>query len=374
MPVGYNETPSERQQSAACSGPEKQLIDLIGPGVIAIAEPIRQEVWQVAWEPAIEVKALEKVYRGSGKSEPTRALKSIDLSIPRGSIFGLLGPNGAGKSTFINILAGLVKKTSGRARVWGFDIDEHPRNARNSIGVVPQELFFDAFFTPFEILELQAGMYGIPKRQRKTRQILRMTQLEDKADAYTRTLSGGMKRRLLIAKALVHSPPILVLDEPTAGVDIELRQQLWKNVRQLHAAGTTIVLTTHYLEEAEKLCDTIAIINHGEVIACESKEALLARIDEKEIVFELAEPLERIPENLAGFHSELSNPRRLRVRINKSTTNIGKILECIQTAGLKIDDLSTSETDLEDIFLQLIRGKDGKGQIPARETGDEKDI
>lgn len=350
------------------------MIDLIGPGVIAIAEPIRQEVWQVAWEPAIEVKALEKVYRGSGKSEPTRALKSIDLSIPRGSIFGLLGPNGAGKSTFINILAGLVKKTSGRARVWGFDIDEHPRNARNSIGVVPQELFFDAFFTPFEILELQAGMYGIPKRQRKTRQILRMTQLEDKADAYTRTLSGGMKRRLLIAKALVHSPPILVLDEPTAGVDIELRQQLWKNVRQLHAAGTTIVLTTHYLEEAEKLCDTIAIINHGEVIACESKEALLARIDEKEIVFELAEPLERIPENLAGFHSELSNPRRLRVRINKSTTNIGKILECIQTAGLKIDDLSTSETDLEDIFLQLIRGKDGKGQIPARETGDEKDI
>lgn len=217
-------------------------------------------------------------------------------------------------------------------------------------------------------------MYGIPKRQRKTRQILRMTQLEDKADAYTRTLSGGMKRRLLIAKALVHSPPILVLDEPTAGVDIELRQQLWKNVRQLHAAGTTIVLTTHYLEEAEKLCDTIAIINHGEVIACESKEALLARIDEKEIVFELAEPLERIPENLAGFHSELANPRRLRVRINKSTTNIGKILECIQTAGLKIDDLSTSETDLEDIFLQLIRGKDGKGPTPARETGDEKDI
>jgi ABC-2 type transport system ATP-binding protein len=207
---------------------------------------------------AIEIESLSKVYAG-GK----QALDNVSLTIPRGCIFGLLGPNGAGKSTLINILAGLVTKTSGSARIWGFDIDVNPRNAKNSIGIVNQELLFDPFFTPFETLENQAGFYGVPKGQRKSMELLRAVHLEDKAHAYARTLSGGMKRRLMVAKAMVHSPPILVLDEPTAGVDIMLRQQLWDYVRELNAQGVTIVLTTHYLEEAEELCDRIAIINHA---------------------------------------------------------------------------------------------------------------
>ena len=215
-------------------------------------------------EAAISIVDLQKTYKG-GK----RALDGISLEIPRGGIFGLLGPNGAGKSTLINILAGLVMKSGGTASIWGFDIDEHPRNAKRAIGIVPQEILFDPFFTPKEALEIQAGLYGIPKADRRTMELLRAVQLEDKADAYSRTLSGGMKRRLLVAKAMVHSPPILVLDEPTAGVDVELRQQLWDYVRSLHAQGVTIVLTTHYLEEAEQLCDRIAIINHGRLIANE---------------------------------------------------------------------------------------------------------
>ena len=211
---------------------------------------------------AIRIDALEKIYTG-GK----QALGGVSFDVPRGEIFGLLGPNGAGKSTLINILAGMVKKTGGHANIWGFDIDEHPRNAKASIGIVPQEILFDPFFTPFEALELQAGLYGVPKAKRRSMELLRAVHLEDKADAYARTLSGGMKRRLLVAKAMVHSPPILVLDEPTAGVDVELRQQLWAYVRELNEQGVTIVLTTHYLEEAEELCDRIAIINHGTLIA-----------------------------------------------------------------------------------------------------------
>ena len=211
---------------------------------------------------AISIQNLSKTYAG-GK----QALDNINFDVPRGSIFGLLGPNGAGKSTLINILSGMVRKTSGSASIWGFDIDDSPRNAKASIGIVPQEIIFDPFFTPSEALEVQAGLYGVPKAKRRTMELLRAVHLEDKADAYARTLSGGMKRRLLVAKAMVHSPPILVLDEPTAGVDIDLRQQLWEYVVDLNKAGVTIVLTTHYLEEAENLCDRIAIINHGKLIA-----------------------------------------------------------------------------------------------------------
>ena len=316
-------------------------------------------------EAAIEVTGLKKLYRGTGKAAPVLALDGVDLTIPRGSIFGLLGPNGAGKSTFINILAGLVRKTAGSAEIWGFDLDKSPRNARNSIGVVPQELFIDPFFTPFETLELQAGLYGVPKKARRSREILRLVQLDDKADAYSRTLSGGMKRRLLVAKAMVHSPPILVLDEPTAGVDVELRQQLWQNIRKLHASGVTIVLTTHYLEEAENLCETIAIIDHGKLVACEPTEVLLARIDEKEMIFDLAEPLDEVPTDLKGYNLHLERPDRMVIQVNRSTTTVGEILESVRTAGLEIRDLTTSETDLEDIFLQLTRPSSGEDRAPS---------
>lgn len=302
---------------------------------------------------AIEIKGLRKVYKGRGGAEDKVALKGIDLTIPQGSMFGLLGPNGAGKSTTINILAGLVNKTAGSASIWGFDIDKNPRNARANIGIVPQELMFDAFFTPREMLEVQAGMYGVPVQERRTDELLKAVHLLDKADAYSRSLSGGMKRRLLVAKALVHNPPVLVLDEPTAGVDIELRQQLWDYVRELHARGTTVVLTTHYLEEAEELCDTIAIINHGDVVCCEPTEQLLKRIDEKEIVITLAESLEAVPEPLNRFHSTLRDPHHLSVQISQAEANVGEVLASVQAAGLTITDIATDETDLEDIFLQL---------------------
>lgn len=302
---------------------------------------------------AIEIKGLTKTYKGRGGAPDKHALKGIDLTIPRGSMFGLLGPNGAGKSTTINILAGLVNKTAGSAKIWGFDIDENPRNARVNIGVVPQELLFDAFFTPREMLEVQAGMYGVPQAERRSDELLAAVHLQDQAHAYSRTLSGGMKRRLLVAKALVHNPPVLVLDEPTAGVDIELRQQLWDYVRELHARGTTIVLTTHYLEEAQELCDTIAIINHGEVVCCEPTEQLLKRIDEKEIVIQFAETLGAVPDPFSSFHVTLRGEHQIAVQINQSEANVGAVLAAVQEAELTVTDISTSETDLEDIFLQL---------------------
>lgn len=302
---------------------------------------------------AIDIKGLKKVYRGMGGADDKLALKGIDLQIPRGSMFGLLGPNGAGKSTTINILAGLVNKTEGSASIWGFDIDQNPRNARANIGIVPQELMFDAFFTPREMLEVQAGLYGVPKSERRTDELLKAVHLHDKADAYSRSLSGGMKRRLLVAKALVHNPPVLVLDEPTAGVDIELRQQLWDYVRELHARGTTVVLTTHYLEEAEELCDTIAIINHGDVVCCEPTGQLLKRIDEKEVIITVSDALENVPAPLAGFKSTLRDRHHLAVQISQADANVGEVLAAVQTAGLTITDIATDETDLEDIFLQL---------------------
>ena len=304
---------------------------------------------------AIEAVGLCKVYRGSRGREEKRALKDVDLQIPRGSLFGLLGPNGAGKSTFINILAGLVLKSSGTARIWDIDIGREPRASRAAIGVVPQELNLDAFFTPRELLELQGGMYGLRKAERRTDEILATVGLTGVADAYARTLSGGMRRRLMVAKAMVHNPPVLVLDEPTAGVDVALRQQLWAHVQRLNRNGTTILLTTHYLEEAELLCDRIAIINHGRVIACDSKDALVRRLDRKELAVILSQDIAELPPALAGFNVELAGPRRLVFRYRPSAVRIRDILTALRDAGLGIADLSTTEADLEDLFLEITR-------------------
>ena len=307
-------------------------------------------------ENAVEARGLDKVYRASGKTGEKHALKAVDLTIPRGGIFGLLGPNGAGKSTFINILAGLVNKTGGEAAIWGYDIDSQTRQARASIGVVPQELNIDPFFTPYELLELQAGLYGVPPKERQTMAILEKLGLADKAKAYARTLSGGMRRRLMVAKSMVHNPPVLVLDEPTAGVDIELRQQLWGQVRQLNEMGVTIVLTTHYLEEAEELCDRIAIISHGEVIACDTTQALLKRLDNKTLTITFAESFNSVPPEFKAFQPEKLGENSLRFQYRASNSPLPKILEAATNAHLTPVDVSTLETDLEDIFLQLTRG------------------
>jgi ABC-2 type transport system ATP-binding protein len=307
-------------------------------------------------EPAIAIADLQKTYAG-GK----RALDHVSLDVPRGQIFGLLGPNGAGKSTMINILAGLVNKSGGTARIWGFDIDEHPRNAKVSIGIVPQEIVFDPFFTPSETLEIQAGLYGVPKDKRQTAELLRVMHLEDKANAYSRTLSGGMKRRLLVAKAMVHSPPILVLDEPTAGVDIELRQQLWAYVRQLNERGVTIVLTTHYLEEAENLCDRIAIINHGRLIANETTRTLVGMAQEKAVEVTVDRDIAKAPDAICFEKIELKGERTLAITYRKDKVNAGEVLAALQREGLGIVDVSTREADLEDVFLNLTRASDANG-------------
>ena len=300
---------------------------------------------------AISISNLAKTYAG-GK----RALDGVSVDVPQGSIFGLLGPNGAGKSTLINILAGLVNKTSGTASIWGFDIDAHPRNAKASIGIVNQEILFDPFFSPFETLEIQAGLYGVPKARRRTMELLRAVHLEDKAHAYARTLSGGMKRRLMVAKALVHAPPVLVLDEPTAGVDIQLRQQLWDYVRELNAGGVTVVLTTHYLEEAEQLCDRIAIIDGGRVVANEPTRELVGRAQDKVVVITVDRDLDAAPE-AACFHKvALKGPRVLEITYAKDRVNAGEVLEAVTRGGLGIVDVSTKEADLEDVFLSLTGG------------------
>lgn len=309
-----------------------------------------------ALPPAVGVRNLQKTYRAAGKAPAKVALHGISLEIPRGSLFGLLGPNGAGKSTLINILAGLVTKTGGTAEIWGFDMDRQPRQARSAIGVVPQELNIDPFFTPAELLDIQAGLYGVPKAERRTKELLEMVGLADKADAYARTLSGGMRRRLMVAKAMVHSPPVLVLDEPTAGVDVELRQSLWENVRALNAAGTTVLLTTHYLEEAEELCDRIAIINHGQVVVNEPTATLLRRIDSKTLILHLTDPIQAVPDGLGQVQAELTDPHRLVLRYRPSDTRLGDVLNRLDAVGIRINDLSSEETDLEDIFLQITRG------------------
>jgi ABC-2 type transport system ATP-binding protein len=301
-------------------------------------------------EAAIRIEGLGKTYAG-GK----RALEDVTFDVPRGQIFGLLGPNGAGKSTLINILAGLVTKSEGRASIWGFDTTEHPRNARLSIGVVPQEIIFDPFFTPRETLEITAGLYGVPRTQRRSDALLAAMHLTDKANAYSRTLSGGMKRRLLVAKAMVHSPPILVLDEPTAGVDIELRQQLWSYVRDLNRRGVTVVLTTHYLEEAEQLCDRIAIIDRGTVIANEPTRELVDRAQEKKVVVTVDRVVPVAPENVCFDKIEVSGERQLTITYRKDRVNAGEVLTALGRAGLGIVDVTTRDPDLEDVFLQLTR-------------------
>lgn len=302
---------------------------------------------------AIEVRDLRKTYRATGKMAEKDALKGISLKIPTGSIFGLLGPNGAGKSTFINILAGLVKKTSGTAQIWGLDIDAHPRQSRAAIGVVNQEVVADPFFTPFEMLELMAGFYGVPKEERRSVEILTALGLADKKDAYVRQLSGGMKRRLMVAKALVHNPPVLILDEPTAGVDVELRRLMWDYVRELHARGTTIILTTHYLEEAEELCDTIAIVDKGEIIACEPTPQLLSRLDYKTLIIVPRDPLTSVPAELAMHDTKLRSDGTLAITFKTAETGIGRLLEKARAAGIGIADLSTKSPDLEDVFIAL---------------------
>ncbi|HET6619544.1 MAG TPA: ABC transporter ATP-binding protein [Dongiaceae bacterium] len=309
---------------------------------------------------AVSIRGLTKVYGPSnGAAVPKPALDRVDLEIPRGSLFALLGPNGAGKSTLINILAQLVIKSAGDVRIWDIDLDRDPRHAAAAIGIVPQELNIDPFFTPAQLLDIQAGMYGVPKRERRTAELLRALALSDKADSYARTLSGGMRRRLMVAKAMVHNPPVLVLDEPTAGVDVELRQQLWGYVRALNRQGVTVLLTTHYLEEAEELCDRIAIINHGKVIACERKEDLLARLDSKELVLTLGRDIAAVPQSLQRWHAEGGGPRQLKLRYRPSETRVSEILDLVRGSQLDIVDLTTVETDLEDIFLQLTRRSPG---------------
>ena len=302
---------------------------------------------------AVEINGLNKTYSGAPNQPQKEALKDVNLKIPRGSFFGLLGPNVAGKSTIINIMAGLVIKSSGSVNIWGYDIENQMRQARSSIGVVPQELNIDPFFSPREILEVQAGLYGVPKAQRRTNEILAAVRLSEKANAYARTLSGGMRRRLLVAKALVHSPPVLVLDEPTAGVDVELRQQLWYYVRQLRDQGTTILLTTHYLEEAEELCDRIAIINKGALVTYQATEDLLRTLDSKELIITIDKKISRVPESLSEFNVELRNGCKLVFHVPPKEINVEKVLSAVRKEEFAIEDLTTKQSDLEDIFLML---------------------
>lgn len=309
-------------------------------------------------EPAIRIANLTKRYaapKGAKGADAAGklALDGVSFDVPQGAIFGLLGPNGAGKSTLINTLAGLVNKTSGSVEIWGFDIDRDRRNASRAIGIVPQEIVFDPFFSPFEVLENQGGFYGIPADQRRSEELLAAVHLSDKRNAYARALSGGMKRRLLIAKAMVHSPPILVLDEPTAGVDVELRRQLWELVTELNREGVTVVLTTHYLEEAEELCDTIAIINHGELIANKPTRELVAMAREKIVRLEVADDIAALPQAEVFGACELINPRTLEITYDRDRASAGQVLALVQQAGHTILDVTTREPDLEDVFVQL---------------------
>ncbi len=301
---------------------------------------------------AIQAAGLTKTYPATKTTPVVEALKGIDLAIPRGSIFGLLGPNGAGKSTFINILAGLTKKTAGAVSIWGRDIDERPRDARAAIGVVGQEIAMDVFFTPRESLEVQAGLYGVPKRERRTDVLLGALGLSDKADAYVRQLSGGMKRRLMVAKAMVHNPPVLILDEPTAGVDVELRRQLWNYVVSLNHLGVTVVLTTHYLEEAEQLCDTIAIVNRGSVVACEPTRQLLRRLDSRTLVVTPEAPLAAVPD-LTPFDARQRPGGDLAVTFKTAQAGVEQVIAAVRAAGVQIKDLRTEDPDLEDVFVSL---------------------
>ena len=302
----------------------------------------------------LTVKNLNKIYSKKG-SISTQALKNLNLQVKEGEIFGLLGPNGAGKSTFINILGGSVIKTDGEVNVWGFNLDKNPRQVRASIGIVPQEVNFDPFFTPKKLLELQAGLYGIKKKDRITDAILKLVSLEKQANSYSRSLSGGMKRRLLIAKAMVHQPPIIILDEPTAGVDVDLRKTLWQNLRSLNNQGITIILTTHYLEEAEKMCDRIGILNRGELVALDTTENLLDRIQTKIVHFTIDKKSNITDNALESLKIILNNQNKLSVSYEKSKINIDIIISMLKEQNIKIIDISTDDGDLEDVFLRLTK-------------------
>ncbi|MEK9917964.1 MAG: ABC transporter ATP-binding protein [Pelagibacteraceae bacterium] len=302
---------------------------------------------------ALSVEKLTKIYSSNKKKVSSlKALNNLSFEVKQGEVFGLLGPNGAGKTTFLSILAGTVVKTEGKVNVWGFDLDANPRQVRASIGIVPQEVNLDAFFTPKKLLELQAGLYGIPKKDRITDIILKMVALEKQANSYSRSLSGGMKRRLLIAKAMVHQPPILVLDEPTAGVDVELRKNLWDNVKALNKEGVTIILTTHYLFEAQEMCDRIAIINKGNLVALDTTQKLLDRIQTKKIIFKVSKVNDE-QLSLEGVQFNIDNPNTISVLYEKNSCKFDDIIKCIKSKNIEIIDIATEEGDLEDVFVQL---------------------
>jgi ABC-2 type transport system ATP-binding protein len=298
----------------------------------------------------IEVSGLTKKYASSNSF----ALDHIDLTIESGSIFGLLGPNGAGKSTFINILSGLTNKSSGTVKVCGINLDENPKTVRGNIGVVPQEINIDPFFSPIQIMDIQAGLYGVKKNNNKNLEILKNLNLLEKATAYSRSLSGGMKRRLMVAKAMVHNPPLLILDEPTAGVDVELRSKLWDSIRSLNKKGVTIILTTHYLKEAEILCDRIAVINKGKVIACDKKKRFMQLLDEKELIIEFSEQIKKIPNEIKKYCKKKTY-KSLTLKFKKSKISTADIIKIFVEKKFKLKEISTKESDLEDIFIKLLK-------------------
>ena len=304
---------------------------------------------------ALIVENLTKIYLNSKTEKQNKALNEISFGVEQGEVFGLLGPNGAGKTTFLSILGGTVVKTSGKVNVWGFDLDKNPRQVKASVGIVPQEINLDAFFSPKQLLELQAGLYGIAKKDRITDLILKMVALEDKANAYSRNLSGGMKRRLLIAKAMVHQPPILILDEPTAGVDVELRNNLWENVKKLNKEGVTIILTTHYLIEAQEMCDRIAIIDKGNLVALDTTENLLQRIKIKKIKLKVKNI--NLNENLLmkDIDFKINSKNSIVVTYEKNSLDFGEIVNYLNQKNIKIEDISTEDGDLEDVFVQLTK-------------------
>ena len=304
---------------------------------------------------ALTVENLTKIYLNSKSKKENKALNNLTFDVKEGEVFGLLGPNGAGKTTFLSILGGTVIKSSGDINVWGFDLDKNPRQVRASLGIVPQEVNLDAFFSPKKLLELQAGLYGIKKEDRITDLILKMVALEDKANAYSRSLSGGMKRRLLIAKAMVHQPPILILDEPTAGVDVELRNNLWNNVKQLNKEGVTIILTTHYLLEAQEMCDRIAIIDKGNLVALDTTKKLLERIQTKKINFKVESVDLDKTLFMKGIKFKIISKNLITASYEKSSLNFGEIVNYFNQNNIKIEDIATDDGDLEDVFVQLTK-------------------
>ena len=303
---------------------------------------------------ALKIEKLTKIY-SKKSSNKIKALNNLNLEVKEGEIFGLLGPNGAGKTTFLNILAGTVIKNSGNVNVWGYDLDDNPRQVRSSIGIVPQEVNLDAFFSPRKLLELQAGLYGIPKKDRITDTILKLVSLEKQADSYARSLSGGMKRRLLIAKAMVHRPPILVLDEPTAGVDVQLRQNLWGNVKLLNKQGVTIILTTHLMYEAEEMCNRIAILNKGNLVTLDTTGNLLDRIKTKKIIFKVKEIHKIDPKDLNGIKFSYISNNEITALYERKKHKIDEIISKIKNSGMEIYDISTDEGNLEDVFIDLTK-------------------